>query len=129
MRKNDWLFCVVSLSTSNKWQMNCLPLMITSSLEWNHTELWVSHAQHLEVIHVCFGKIKIRKFEWCLYNNIDAYVCNLKIKLKLNELLCSWEIMNWHFERKECFKRASSKVLWEILTEGKTSVFVVVWCL
>ena len=35
---------------------------------------------------------------WCLYN-MDAYVCNLWIKLKWNELL--WEIVNQHFERKE----------------------------
>ena len=33
--------------------------------------------------------------------------------------------MNRHFESKECFSAASCEVLWEFLTEAKTSVFVV----
>ena len=80
---------------------------VTCNLQPANYTLSSEHAQHLEVIHVRFGKIKIWKFEWCLYNTIDAYVCNLKIKLKLNELLCSWEIVNQHLERKECFSTAS----------------------
>ena len=51
--------------------------------------------------------------------NIDAYVCNLQIKLRWNELLFSQEIVNRHFERKECFSAASCKVLWEFLMEAK----------
>ena len=69
-------------------------------------------------------KIEVRKFEWCLYN-IDAYVCNLEIKLKWNELLCSREIVNLHFESKKCFSAASCKVLREFLPKAKISVFVV----
>ena len=34
-------------------------------------------------------------------------------------LLFSQEIVNWHFERKECFSAASCKVLWEFLMEAK----------
>ena len=63
---------------------------------------------------------KVRTFERCLYN-IDAYVCNLEIMLKWNELLCSREIVNRHFKSKEC----SCKVLCKFLTEAKISVFVV----
>ena len=76
--------------------------------------------------HTRLPKIEVRTFEWCLYN-IDAYVCNLEIMLKWNELLCSREIVNWHFESKECFSAAiaSCKDLWEFLTEAKISVFVV----
>ena len=62
-----------------------------------------------------------QKFEWCLYN-IDAYVCNLEIKWKWNELLCSREIVNRHFESKGCFSAASCKVLCEFLTEASISV-------
>ena len=50
---------------------------------------------------------------------IDAYVCDLEIKLRWKELLCSQQIMNRHFERKECFSAASCKVLCESLTEAK----------
>ena len=57
--------------------------------------------------------MEVRKFEWCLYD-IDAYVCNLEIKLR-----CSQEIVNRHFERKEWFSAASCKVLFEFLTEAK----------
>ena len=70
--------------------------------------------------HTRLPKIEVRTFEWCLYN-IDAYVCHLEIMLKWNELLCSREIVNRHFESKEC----SCKVLCEFLTEAKISVFVV----
>ena len=69
--------------------------------------------------HTRLPKIEVRTFEWCLYN-IDAYVCNLEIMLKWNELLCSREIVNRHFKSKEC----SCKVLCEFLTEAKISVFV-----
>ena len=41
--------------------------------------------------------------------------------LKWNELLCSREMVNRHFESKEC----NCKVLCEFLTEEKISVFVV----
>ena len=51
--------------------------------------------------------------------NIDTYVCNLEIKLRWNKLLCSQEIVNRHFERKESFSAASCKVLFEFLTEAK----------
>ena len=64
--------------------------------------------------HTRLPKIEVRTFEWCLYN-IDAYVCHLEIMLKWNELLCSREIVNRHFESKEC----SCKVLCEFLTEAK----------
>ena len=70
---------------------------------------------------VYFQKIKkfaiVQKFECCLCN-VDVYVCNLLIKLHVrwNELLCSWEIANRHFERKEWFWAASCKVLWEFLS-------------
>ena len=74
--------------------------------------------------HTRLPKIEVRKFEWCLYN-IHAYVCNLEIMLKWNELLRSREIVNWHFESKECFSVASCKVLCEFLTKAKISVFVV----
>ena len=49
------------------------------------------------------------KFEWCLYN-IKLCLCFQLVNIKLgwSELLCSWEIVNWHFERKECFSTASS---------------------
>ena len=79
----------------------------------------VSCTQHLEVTRL--PKAEVRKFEWSLYN-IDAYVCNLEKKLKWNELLCSPEIVNRHFESKECFSAASWKVLCEFLTEAKISV-------
>ena len=59
-----------------------------------------------------FTKLKYRK-------NIDAYVCNLEIKLRWNELLCSQEIVNRHFERKECFSGASCKILCKFLKEAK----------
>ena len=72
--------------------------------------------------HTRFPKIEVRTFEWCLYN-IDAYVCNKEIMLKWNELLRSREIVNRHFESKEC----SCKVLCEFLTEAKIWVFVVEW--
>ena len=49
----------------------------------------------------------------------------LEIKLRWNELLYSREIVNRHFERKECFSAASCKVLCEFLTEAKISVFVI----
>ena len=68
--------------------------------------------QNIEKIEV------VRRFEWCLYD-IDAYVCNLEIKLRWNELLCSREIVNRHFESKVCFSGASCKVLCEFLTEAK----------
>ena len=58
---------------------------------------------------------------------IDAYVCNLEIKLRWNELLCSQEIVNRHFERKECFSAASCKVLQSfvrISLGSESSVFV-----
>ena len=74
--------------------------------------------------HTRFPKIEVLTFEWCLYN-IDAYVCNLEIMLKWNELLCSREIVNRHFEGKECFSSASCKVLCGFLTDAKISVFVV----
>ena len=74
--------------------------------------------------HTRLPKIEVRKFEWCLYK-IDAYVCNLEIMLKWNELLCSREIVNRHFESKECFLAASCKVLCEFFTEAKILVFVV----
>ena len=51
--------------------------------------------------HTRLPKIEVRTFEWCLYN-IDADVCNLEIMLKWKELLCSREIVNRHFESKEC---------------------------
>ena len=51
------------------------------------------------------------------------------IKLRWNELLCSWEIVNQHFETKEWFSTASCVVLWELCSEAKTWVFVVVPCL
>ena len=54
--------------------------------------------------HVSFHKIKKSKLFENLNEeiyNIDAYVCNLEIKLRWNELLCSQEILNRHFERKE----------------------------
>ena len=90
---------------------------------WNSRDC-VSCAQHLEVTRL--PKAKVR-FEWCLYN-IDAYVCKLEIKLKWNELLlCSREIVNWHFESKECFSAARCKVLCEFLTEAKISNFGHVW--
>ena len=54
-------------------------------------------------------KIKVVwKFEWCLYD-INAYVCNLEIKLRWNKLLCLREIVNRHFESKECFSRLVAK--------------------
>jgi len=59
----------------------------------------------------------VQKFEWCLCS-IGAYVCHLEIKLRWNKLLCSQEIVNRHFERKECFSAASCKVLCEFLTEA-----------
>ena len=59
----------------------------------------------------------VQKVEWCLCS-IGAYVCHLEIKLRWNKLLCSQEIMNRHFERKECFSAASCKVLCEFLTEA-----------
>ena len=74
--------------------------------------------------HTHLPKIEVQTFEWCLYN-IEAYVCNLEIMSKCHELLCSREIVNQHFERKECFSGASCKVLCEFLTEAKISVFVV----
>ena len=83
----------------------------------------VSCTQHLEV-HTRLPNIEVRTFEWCLYN-IDAYVCNLEIMLKWKELLCSREIVNRHFESKECFSAATCKVLCEFLTEAKISFFVV----
>ena len=52
--------------------------------------------------HVSFHKIKKSKLFENLNDeiyNIDTYVCNLEIKLRWNELLCSQEIVNWHFER------------------------------
>ena len=52
-------------------------------------------------------------------------VCNLEIKLRWKELLCSREIVNRYFESKECFLAASCKVLCELLTEAKISVYVV----
>ena len=61
------------------------------------------------------------------YMYIDAYVCNLEIKLRWNELLCSQEIVNRHFERKECFSAASCKVLQSFarISHGsESSVFV-----
>ena len=67
------------------------------------------------------SQAKVRKFWWCLYN-INAYVCNLEIKLKWNELLCSLEIVNRDFESKECFSAASCKVLCEFLTKAKILV-------
>ena len=87
-------------------------------------EIVFSCTQHLEVTRL--PKEEVRKFEWCLYN-VDAYVCNLEIKLKWNELLCSREIVNRHFESKECFSAASCKVLCEFLTEAKISNFGHVW--
>ena len=71
--------------------------------------------------HVSFHKIKkievVQKFEWCPYN-IDAYVCNLEIKIWWNKSSCSQEIVNWHFERKECFLATSWKVLCKFLMEA-----------
>ena len=61
------------------------------------------------------------------YMYIDAYVCNLEIKLRWNELLCSQDIVNRHFERKECFSAASCKVLQSFarISHGsESSVFV-----
>ena len=71
--------------------------------------------------HTRLPKIEFQTFEWCFYN-IDAYdfVCNLEIMLKWNELLCSREIVNRHFESKEC----SCKVLCKFPKEAKISVFV-----
>ena len=37
----------------------------------------------------------------------------------MERILCSQEIVNRHFERKECFSAASCKVLCEFLTEAK----------
>ena len=56
--------------------------------------------------HTRLPKIEVRTFEWCLYN-IDAYVYNLEIMLKWNELLCSRKIVNRHFKSKECSVRIS----------------------
>ena len=44
--------------------------------------------------HTLWKKVAVRvwKFEWHL-NNVDAYVCNLKIKLRWNELLFSRNIV------------------------------------
>ena len=56
---------------------------------------------------------------------MPTYDCNLEIKLTWNELLCSREIANRHFESKECSLAASCKVLCECLTEANILVFVV----
>ena len=79
---------------------------------------YVSCTQHLEVTHA-FQKLKFEHLKGACIT--DAYVCNLEIMLKWNELLCSREIVNRHFKSKEC----SCKVLCEFLTEAKISVFVV----
>ena len=47
----------------------------------------------------------------------------------MEQIICSWEIANWHFERKNCFLTASCEVLREFPMIAKTSVFIVVWCL
>ena len=75
--------------------------------------IWRSHA---------FQKSKFENLSGACITH--AYVCNLEIMLKWNELLCSREIVNRHFESKECFSAASCKVLCEFLTEAKISVFV-----
>ena len=82
----------------------------------------VSCTQHLEVTHA-FQKSKCKNLNGACI--IEAYVCNLKIMSKWKELLCSREIVNRHFESKECFSAASCKVLCEFLAEAKISVFVV----
>ena len=104
--------------------MNCLPLMIKVMHEiMRNSRDHVSCTQHLEVTHA-FQKSKFENLtDACI--NIHVYVCNLEIKLKWNELLCSREIVNRHFESKECFSAASCKVLCEFLTEAEISVFVV----
>ena len=76
--------------------------------------------------HVSFRKIKKSKLFENLNDeiyNIDAYVCNVEIKLKSNEFLCSQEIVNRHFETKECFWAASCKVLCEFLTEALSDAY------
>ena len=104
--------------------MNCLPLMIKVMHEiMRNSRDHVSWTQHLEVTHA-FQKSKFENLtDACI--NIHVYVCHLEIKLKWNELLCSREIVNRHFESKECFSAASCKVLCEFLTEAEISVFVV----
>ena len=74
----------------------------------------VSCSQHLEL------------FENLNYTYIISMrLCNLEIKLRWNELLCSREIVNRYFESKECLLAASCKVLCELLREAKISVYVV----
>ena len=70
--------------------------------------------------HKRFEKIKkfeTRKFEWCLCLQF------VNKELRWNELLCSWEIVNQHFERKECFSTGSCDVLWELLQGSKNLDF------
>ena len=81
----------------------------------------VSCTQHLEVTQA-FQKSKCENLNGACI--IEAYVCNLEIMSKWNELLCSREIVNRHFESKECFSAASCKVVCEFLVEAKISVFV-----
>jgi len=89
---------------SDERQMNCLPLTISHA--WNHAELKGScFMSAASGVHTRFPKIK-------------------KSKLLL---LCSREIANRHFESKECFSTASCKVLCELPTEAKISVYVVEW--
>ena len=82
--------------------------------------------------HTSFQNIKKSKLfenlnDAYIYIYIDTYVCNLEIKLIWNELLCSQEIVNRHFERKECFSAASCKVLQSFvrISHGsESSVFI-----
>ena len=116
-----------------------LPLVKSKNDKWTACHIWlvmheimrssrdhVSYVQHLEVTYSLKKLKNLQLFENLndAYNNIDAYVCNLWIKLRWNnELLCSWEIANQHFERKECFSMASCEVLWEFWMKAKTWVF------
>ena len=75
--------------------MNCLPLIISHAC--NHAELWdhVSCTQQLLQVTQAFKKLEKSK----LFENLnDAYVYKLEIKLRWNDLLCSREIVNRHFE-------------------------------
>ena len=81
--------------------MNCLPLMIKVMHEiMRNSRDHVSCTQHLEVTHA-FQKSKFENLtDACI--NIHVYVCNLEIKLKWNELLCSREIVNRRLVAKFC---------------------------
>ena len=75
--------------------------------------------------HIHFEKIRkflvVWKFETCLCN-IDAYLCNLEIKLRWNKLFCSWK--SWIIGKRMFFGGAS----WWFCENQRWENFVLVSC-